>query len=140
MWSHWHSTLTGQAYLTRQDGSNFEGSSRIARSWQAWQIRKSYVTSATNHSTNSGMRFQRTTEKRSKLIKEWEYEIPRCPKGGNPCIKQQEEQQYLGKREEVSNGYNKILCHFVYNVKFNRHHKARFVAGGHQTDLPIESL
>ena len=37
-------------------------------------------------------------------------------------------------------GYQKIRCHFVYNVKHDGRHKARFVAGGHLTDVPLESV
>jgi hypothetical protein len=46
----------------------------------------------------------------------------------------------LGKGTETPTGYKKILCHFVYDVKFDGRHKARFVAEGHGTDTPIGSI
>jgi Reverse transcriptase (RNA-dependent DNA polymerase) len=36
-------------------------------------------------------------------------------------------------------GYKRINCHFVFDVKHDLRHKARFVAGGHQTDVNKES-
>ena len=33
-------------------------------------------------------------------------------------------------------GYNEILCHLVFNVKLDMTRKARYVAGGHLTDVP----
>ena len=37
-------------------------------------------------------------------------------------------------------GYKKIRCHMIYDVKHDGRHKARLVAGGHLTDVPIESV
>jgi hypothetical protein len=37
-------------------------------------------------------------------------------------------------------GYKKIDCHMVFNIKLDLVCKARFVAGGHQTDPPKESV
>jgi hypothetical protein len=37
-------------------------------------------------------------------------------------------------------GFKKIDCHMVFDVKLDLVHKARFVAGGHQTDPPKESV
>ena len=45
----------------------------------------------------------------------------------------------LGKDAKVPEGYTKIPCHLVYDCKPERV-KARFVAGGHRTDTPIESV
>ena len=36
--------------------------------------------------------------------------------------------------------YQKIDCHMVFDVKFDLRRKARLVAGGHQTELPAESV
>ena len=36
-------------------------------------------------------------------------------------------------------GYKRINCHFIFDVKHDLRHKARFVAGGHQTDINKES-
>ena len=45
-----------------------------------------------------------------------------------------------GKGTPIPEGYNKIPCHFVYDLKYDGRHKARFVTGGHQTDTPIDSV
>jgi hypothetical protein len=37
-------------------------------------------------------------------------------------------------------GFKKIDCHMVFDVKLDLVRKARFVAGGHQTDPPKESV
>ena len=46
----------------------------------------------------------------------------------------------LGKGAEVPEGYTKIRCHFVYDVKHSGKFKSRFVAGGHMTDTPTDSI
>ena len=46
----------------------------------------------------------------------------------------------LGKNAEVPEGYRKIKCHFVYDCKHDLRRKARFVAGGHMTPKPHESV
>ena len=45
----------------------------------------------------------------------------------------------LGLNAPTPEGYKKIPCHMVYDVKWDGRHKSRFVAGGHRTDTPIES-
>jgi glutathione peroxidase-family protein len=46
----------------------------------------------------------------------------------------------LGKDTKTPAGYKKIPCHFVYDMKLDGQHKARFVAGRHPTDTPIGSV
>ena len=46
----------------------------------------------------------------------------------------------LGKGADIPDGCTKIWCHFVYDAKHDGRYKARFVAGGHMTDTPIESV
>ena len=46
----------------------------------------------------------------------------------------------LGKGAPVPEGYTKIHCHFVYDVKASGKFKSRFVAGGHMTDTPVDSI
>ena len=46
----------------------------------------------------------------------------------------------LGYKAPIPKGYKKIRVHMVYNVKHNGRHKARLVAGGHLTNIPIESI
>jgi len=46
----------------------------------------------------------------------------------------------LGKGCRPPEGYKRINVHFVYDVKHDGCHKARLVAGGHLTDVPIESV
>ena len=45
-----------------------------------------------------------------------------------------------GKGTKVPNAYKLIRCHFVFDVKHDGRHKARYVAGGHLTDPPLESV
>jgi Reverse transcriptase (RNA-dependent DNA polymerase) len=40
----------------------------------------------------------------------------------------------------IPEGYTKIPCHFVYDVKHDGRHKARMVAGGHRTSTPTDSV
>ncbi len=46
----------------------------------------------------------------------------------------------LGQGADIPEGYTKIRCHFVYDAKHDGRYKARFVAGGHMTDTPVESV
>ena len=46
----------------------------------------------------------------------------------------------LGKGAPIPEGYKKIPCHFVYDVKHDGRHKARMVAGGHRTSTPVDSV
>ena len=46
----------------------------------------------------------------------------------------------LGKNAPVPPGFQKIPCHMVYDVKHDGRHKSRFVAGGHRTETPTESV
>ena len=46
----------------------------------------------------------------------------------------------LGYKEPPPEGHKMIRCHFVYDVKHCGKFKSRFVAGGHMTDTPIESV
>jgi hypothetical protein len=40
----------------------------------------------------------------------------------------------------IPEGYTKIPTHFVYDIKIDGRHKARMVAGGHRTEVPIDSV
>ena len=46
----------------------------------------------------------------------------------------------LGKNAPIPRGYKKIRVHFVYDVKHDGWHKARLVAGGHLTEIPLDSV
>ncbi len=46
----------------------------------------------------------------------------------------------LAEGAEDPPGYKKIRCHLVYDIKHDGRHKARFVAGGHMTPVPLESV
>ena len=46
----------------------------------------------------------------------------------------------LGNNGKPPNGYTKIKVHFVYAVKYDGRHKARLVAGGHLTEIPVDSI
>ena len=45
-----------------------------------------------------------------------------------------------GKRGTPPAEYKKISSHFVCDVKHDGRHKARYVADGHKTDTPLESV
>ena len=45
----------------------------------------------------------------------------------------------LGHKAPIPEGYQKIPCHMVYDVKHDGRHKSRFVAGGHKTSTPTDS-
>ena len=45
-----------------------------------------------------------------------------------------------GKGAKVPNDYKLIRCHFVFDVKHDGRHKARYVAGGHLTDPSLDSV
>ena len=46
----------------------------------------------------------------------------------------------LGKGAAPPEGYKKISVHLVYDVKHDGRHKARLVADGHKTDIPLTSV
>jgi hypothetical protein len=45
-----------------------------------------------------------------------------------------------GLNAPIPEGYTKIPTHFVYDVKHDGHHKSRMVAGGHRTEMPVNSV
>jgi hypothetical protein len=46
----------------------------------------------------------------------------------------------LGVGAPIPEGYKKIPCHFVYDLKHTGKCKGRLVAGGHRTDTPTDSI
>ena len=40
----------------------------------------------------------------------------------------------------ISTGYKKVKVRFMYAVKHDGRHKARLVADGHLTDIPVDSV
>jgi hypothetical protein len=45
-----------------------------------------------------------------------------------------------GHRGDTPNGYKKKRTHLVFDCQHDGHHKARMVADGHLTEIPIESV
>jgi hypothetical protein len=45
----------------------------------------------------------------------------------------------LGKDTPIPNGHKKIRVHLVFDVKHDGRHRARMVADGHLTDVPVDS-
>jgi len=43
-------------------------------------------------------------------------------------------------KAKAPTGYKKIRVHFVFDVKHDGRHKARLVADGHLTDIPLDSV
>jgi Reverse transcriptase (RNA-dependent DNA polymerase) len=46
----------------------------------------------------------------------------------------------LGPGQPIPSGYKRIHTHLIYAVKHDGRHKARMVADGHLTDVPLESV
>ena len=46
----------------------------------------------------------------------------------------------IGKGTPIPKGYQKIRVHLVFACKFDGRHKARLVADGHRTDVPVDSV
>ena len=46
----------------------------------------------------------------------------------------------LGKGTKAPDGSKKIGVHLVYDIKHDGRHKARLVADGHRTDIPLTSV
>ncbi len=46
----------------------------------------------------------------------------------------------LGKVAKALEGYRKIRVHLVFDVKHDGQHKSRLVAGGHLTEVPLDSI
>ena len=44
------------------------------------------------------------------------------------------------KKDPPPNGYKKITGRLVFDVKHDGRYKARYVAGGHLTDVPVDSV
>jgi Reverse transcriptase (RNA-dependent DNA polymerase) len=44
------------------------------------------------------------------------------------------------ENDNVQIGYKEIDCHMIFDIKTDLTRKARLVAGGHQTDVPKESV
>jgi hypothetical protein len=45
-----------------------------------------------------------------------------------------------GKGVNIPKGFKKIRVHLIYNVKHDGRHKARLVADGHLTSIPVDSV
>ena len=45
-----------------------------------------------------------------------------------------------GKGAPIPQGYKQIRVHLIFDVKHDGRHKARLVAGGHLTEVPLESV
>ena len=46
----------------------------------------------------------------------------------------------LGLKASVPEGFKNIGVHLVYDCKHDRRHRARMVADGHLTDIPVDSV
>ena len=46
----------------------------------------------------------------------------------------------IGKFSPVPEGYKNIRVHMIYDVKHDGRHRARLVANGQLTDIPIDSV
>ena len=46
----------------------------------------------------------------------------------------------LGLKATVTEGFKNIHVHLVYDCKYDGRHRARMVADGHLTDIPVDSV
>jgi len=46
----------------------------------------------------------------------------------------------LGLHPEVTEGFKKIRVHLIFDMKHDGRHKAKLVADGHLTDIPVKSV
>ena len=46
----------------------------------------------------------------------------------------------MGFGDPIPNGYQKIRVHLVFACKYDGRHKARLVADGHLTEVPVDSV
>jgi len=46
----------------------------------------------------------------------------------------------IGKHALPPEGYKNIRVHMIFDVKHNGRHRARLVADGHLTDIPVDSV
>ena len=46
----------------------------------------------------------------------------------------------MGKGGIPPKGYKKIKVHLIYDIKNNTTHKARWVTGGHLTEIPLDHV
>jgi hypothetical protein len=46
----------------------------------------------------------------------------------------------LGNNTPPADGYQKIKCRMIYDVKHDGRHRGRLVAGGHLTPIPFDNL
>ena len=56
------------------------------------------------------------------------------------CIKEFSVFKDIGSGVKVPDGFKNIRVHMIYDVKHDRRHRARFVADGHLTDIPSDSV
>ena len=46
----------------------------------------------------------------------------------------------MGRNSQIPSGFKKIRTHLIFAVKHDGRHKARMVADGHLTDIPVDSV
>ena len=56
------------------------------------------------------------------------------------CMKEYRVFKDIGKGSKIPDGFKNIRVHMIYDVKHDGRHRARFVADGHLTDIPSDSV
>jgi hypothetical protein len=117
--------LEKMVYSTSQDGSDSDTSPKMRKSSPLWLIKLSLSHLIQRLNTNMVMKFVGLMNKLRILTREM----------GLHRICQ-------GHHTKVSPpvGYRKIRVHLVYDLKHDSQHKARLVADGHLTDIPLDSV
>ena len=96
---------------------------------------------------------------RSAIVYKYGYRVPRTPKEALAIDDENQNTRWrdsmaleLSQLQEYETfidkgigdlqpaGYKKIRVHFVFDIKHDGRHKSRLVAGGHLTDIPVESV
>ena len=56
------------------------------------------------------------------------------------CMKENKVFKNISKGTKIPDGFKNIHVHMIYDVKHDGRHPARFVADGHLTDIPSDSV
>ena len=87
-----------------------------------YQIPPDYIKAMELDSKNKNKKWHDATELEMALMKDYSVFLDK------------------GKGAKIPEGYKKIRVHLIYDVKHDGRHRARLVADGHLTDIPLESV
>jgi Reverse transcriptase (RNA-dependent DNA polymerase) len=113
-------------YLINQDGNDFDTSPKIKRNLHVWstKLNLSHLILHLDINVNGNTLWGDATALELAQINEY---ITFINKGHHT-------------KASPPNGFKKIRAHLVFDVNHDGRHKARLVADGHLTDIPIDSV